>query len=292
MAGTVPCETCWRQMKLEPFPNRIHGWVWGLFLAVTMLILGLQTAFQGHNVWSGWREGSELRKPVYAETVHRDAVFRTRANTWSNLAYVAVGLYAIVLGAHDARRRARTKGGYLVSTPAMSILFGAACCYLGFGSGLFHASLSHRGQQMDVAAMYSPLVALIALNIGRLWPETGGERMARATWPALCVLAVAASALLFIYKWSMSSGVVLPGLILAVLAFGILDRIRLHTRMAARWLIVAGVMLVLAALSRHLDIQGQFFPTGDAWMQGHSFWHLFTSLALIATYFYYRSETY
>ncbi len=291
MAETPQCEACWRKMKLEPFPNRIHGWVWGLFLALTILLLGMQSALQGSDVWSGWREGGELRHPVYAEAVHIDAVFRTRANTWSNMFYVAVGLYAIVLGVHDARRRAQSNDGYLVSTPAMSILFGATCCYLGFGSGLFHASLSYRGQQLDVAAMYSPLVALIALNIGRLWPELSLGGTERPTWPVLCVLAVAASALLFIYKWSMSSDVVLPGLILAVLAFGVLDRIRQRTQLASRWLLAGTSMLVLAAACRQLDVAGKFFPAGDAWLQGHSFWHLFTSLCLICMYFYYRSET-
>jgi predicted membrane channel-forming protein YqfA (hemolysin III family) len=273
-------------MRLEPFPNRIHGWVWGLFLAIIILLLGLQASFQGTNPWAGWREGNELRKPVYAEAVHVDAVFRTQANTWSNMFYVAVGLYAVVLGVYDARRRAQSSSGYLVFTPSMSILFGAACCYLGFGSGLFHASLTYRGQQLDVAAMYSPLVALIALNIGRWWPETGERR----TWPLLCALAVIASALLYIYKWSMASGTVLPALILAVVIFGVLDRFQNRTQLAVRWLAVAVVMLVLGVLCRNLDIEGRFFPTGDAWLQGHSFWHLFTSLALMSMYFYYRSE--
>ncbi len=287
MSDTSEQASFWRLSKLEPFPCRIHLWVWGLFAAIVVALLLMQTALQGRDLWAGWREASELRKPVYAEAVHMDAVFRTRANTWSNMFYVAAGLYAVVLGVYDARRRKSPGVGYLVSTPAMSVLFGAACCYLGFASGLFHASLTYRGQQLDVAAMYSPLVALIALNIGRLWPEIKG----RPAWPLLCVLAVTVSALLYVYKWSMSSTKVLPGLILAVIVFGVLDRIRPRTRLATRWLVAAGLMLVLSALSRGLDIQGRFFPTGDAWLQGHSFWHLFTSLALLCTYFYYRSET-
>ena len=281
----------WRVLALEPFPARIHAWVWGVFGAIVVVLLVVQAALQGHDVWGGWREGGELRRPVYAEAVHVDAVFRTRANTWSNMFYVAAGLYAIVLGVHDARRRTPSKSGYLLFTPAMSVLFGAACCYLGFGSGLFHASLTYRGQQLDVAAMYSPLVALIALNIGRWWPEAtlGGKE--RSTWPLLCTLAVIASALLYVYKWSMSSGRVLPALILTVFAFGVADRFQKRTKLFSRWLAVAGVMLVLGVTCRNLDIQGRFFPTGDAWLQGHSFWHLFTSLALISAYFYYRSET-
>ena len=287
MTDATQCGTCWKQMRLEPFPCRIHIWVWGLFAVVVVALLATQAALQGHDVWAGWREGSELHKPVYAEAVHMDALFRTRANTWSNMFYVAAGLYAIVLGVYDARRRLPAKSGYLASTPAMSVLFGTACCYLGFGSGLFHASLSYRGQQMDVAAMYSPLVALIALNIGKWRPEIKPRR----TWPLLCALALTVSALLFVYKWSMSSSVVLPGLILAVMAFGVADRFQKRTQLGWRWLVAAGGMLVLSAVCRGLDVQGRFFPTGDAWLQGHSFWHLFTSLALMCAYFYYRSET-
>ena len=291
MAEEARCEACWQWMKLEPFPNRIHVWAWGLFLAIVLLLLAMQVAFQGRDVWAGWREGPELRQPKYAEAVHIDNLFRTRADTWSNLAYVAVGLYAIVLGVYDARRRPANSSGYLVFTPAMSLLFGAACCYLGFGSGLFHASLSYRGQQLDVAAMYSPLVALIALNVGRWFPEWSLGGKERPTWPVLCMLAVIASALLFVYKWSMSSDIVLPALILVVLVFGVLDRFRQRNHLAARWLLVAGAMLVLAVLCRQLDVEGRFFHTGDAWLQGHSFWHLFTGMALMCMYFYYRSET-
>ena len=89
----------------------------------------------------------------------------------------------------------------------------------------------------------------------------------------------------------MASGTVLPALILAVVVFGVLDRFQKRTQPAVRWLAVAGVMLVLGVVCRNLDIEKSFFSTGDAWLQGHSFWHLFTSLALISTYFYYRSET-
>ena len=79
--------------------------------------------------------------------------------------------------------------GYVIRTPAMSILFGFACCYLGFGSGLFHASLTRLGQQLDVAAMYSPLVAAIAMNVGRWMPRLNRMVVRRVFrpgqfWPA------------------------------------------------------------------------------------------------------------
>ena len=77
---------------------------------------------------------------------------------------------AIAIGWHDLRHPCPGGAGYLVRTPALSLSFGLACCYLGAGSGLFHASLTRFGQQLDVAAMYAPLLVLIAVNMGRWIP--------------------------------------------------------------------------------------------------------------------------
>ena len=57
-------------------------------------------------VWEGWRASGELQRPVYGERIFVDSIFRTRANTWSNLAYVFVGIYVMVIGIFDWRRSA------------------------------------------------------------------------------------------------------------------------------------------------------------------------------------------
>ena len=218
-------------------------------------------------------------------------VFRARANTWSNLAFVLVGLYAIALGWHDLRRPSPGDAGYLVRTPALSLMFGLACGYLGAGSGLFHASLTRFGQQQDVVAMYAPLLVLIAVNLGRWLPclPQGGRRRSLPTWPISITLVVVASVLLFFYKWSMSSLNVLSTLIATVVVFAVLDRFRTSRKIDVRWLCWSDVALVAAVICRQLDIAGRF--TGpDAWLQGHAMWHLLTSLSLGCMYFYYRSE--
>jgi hypothetical protein len=272
--------------------------------ALVLILYGLEQGGRGQNVWAGWQASPELRRPAYAERVRSDEVFRTRANTWSNLAYVLVGLYAFALGWHDrqeklsraSRHPESVRGypesirGYVRHTPAMSFLFGGACCFLGAGSGLFHASLSRRGQQLDVAAMYAPLLALIAVNLGRWYPRVQAGRVCRSvpSWPLLTGLVVLASFLLYHYKWSMSSGVVLPVLILAVGGFAVLDLFRADGRGALFWLALAGVALALAVVCRQLDVAGRFSGP-DSWLQGHAFWHLLTSGSLGCMYLYQRS---
>jgi hypothetical protein len=53
-----------------------------------LVLYGLSQGGRGQNVWDGWQESPELWRPAYAERVRGNDVFRTRANTWSNLTYV------------------------------------------------------------------------------------------------------------------------------------------------------------------------------------------------------------
>ena len=270
----------------------IHAFAWGALLVLTLVLVGLSQNSRGRNVWEGWRESSELRRPAYAERVYLSEAFRTRSNTWSNLAYVLVGLYGIAIGWHDLKNQSPSGAGSLRQTPALSFMFGVACCYLGVGSGLFHASLTRLGQQLDVAAMYAPLLSLIAVSISRRIPRLnfGRRHLNLPTWPILVALVALASSLLFVYKWSMSSRNVLGTLIATVAAFAVLDQLRSSRKLDARWLAGSSAALVAAVICRQLDIAGRF--TGpDAWLQGHALWHVLTSISLGCMYFYYRLES-
>ncbi|MFN7737496.1 MAG: ceramidase domain-containing protein [Pirellula sp.] len=294
----------------------IHSIPWGTTCILILLLVCVAEFYRGKNIWSDWVASPELRRSNYAEVIHAQDLFRTRANTWSNLAYVVVGIYAICFGIDDARQRNRTNRNYLIDTPAMSLLFGTACCYLGFGSGLFHASLTRWGQQLDVGSMYAPLLACIAINLGRYAPAlpllgatmnpktpvptcpTPAYRV--PTWPILVVGVIAISYLLYHYKWSMSSGQVLPLHIAIVTGFAIADcvpnvyplpphRPRRY-RIQRWWLAVALVSLILAVACRQIDVAGNF-SSPESWCQGHAIWHILTAASLGSMYLYYRSES-
>ena len=272
-------------------PVWVHATALGGMLVLILLLIGFSAVFQGRNIWDGWTEASELRHPGYAETIHIDEVFRTRANTWSNLAYVLVGFYALAMGRHDLRRKYFSDTNYLLQTPALSFLFGIMCCYLGFSSGLFHASLTRLGQQLDVASMYAPLLVFIAINLGRFIPRLrfGGWKNSFPTWPILTALVLVTSLLLFLYKWSMRSSVVLPALILTVTFFAVFDRFLQRRKFTVFWVLLSGLALVGARVCWQLDVAGKFSGP-DTWFQGHAIWHLLTGLSLGSMYLYYRSE--
>lgn len=273
-------------------PLRVHLFAWGVMAALVVVLLGLVRHYEGRDFWQGWTESRELRQPGYAERIYRQDFFRTRANSWSNLAYVLVGLYALGLAADDWRKRQVRSTGYVAGTPAMSLLFGLACCYLGFGSGLYHASLTRWGQQLDVAAMYAPLLAGAALYLGRWGREARAGRSGVSTflsWPWLSGVVLIACYLLYRYKWSMSSQTVLTTLILLVGLLGLADVFLARQRMRFRWLGWSALALGMAVACRQLDVAGKFSGP-DAWLQGHALWHLLTALSLACLYAYHRDE--
>lgn len=282
-------------MKERPHAHGVlSGWihvsVWCALIALTLILFAVSRACQGREVWRGWGESSDFAKPRYSERIRAHEVFRTRANTWSNLAYVLVGFYGIAHGLRDRCHPRSAANGYLVGTPAVSLLFGAACCSLGAGSGFFHASLTRVGQRLDVATMYAPLLVFIAVHVGRWIPRVSfGADRRLPTWPVLGGLAVVAALLLYQYKWSMSARTVLSTLIATVGILGVLDRFWTSPKLNVRWLALAGVALAAGVACRELDVAARF--TGpDAWLQGHALWHVLTALCLGCMYLYYRSE--
>lgn len=272
-----------------PTPIWVHGFAWGGAFLVVIVVAWLSELLSGQHVWSNWAESRELRRSAYSEKVYFNELLRTRANTWSNLSYVIVGLYAIALGCVDWGLRTNATAGYLRRTPLLSVAFGITCCLLGFGSGLFHASLTRFGQHLDVAAMYTPLLVLISISLGRFLPTIPiGWHTRIATWPLLLIIVAITSWLLFLYKWQMSSLHVLTTLIVALTSLLAFDVVHRRGQCDQRWLIGSTVSLVLAVVCRQLDVAGNF-SSPDAWWQGHAIWHVLTSMSLASVFLYFRS---
>ena len=273
------------------WPLSVHVCSWSILLVFTALLASVTLPANTNNFWDGWRESHGLRNPSYTEQIFISQIIRTRANTWSNLSYILVGLYAIALSCHDHRQSVTSTSGYVVRTPVMSLTFGVACCILGLASGLFHASLTRMGQQIDVAAMYMPLLTLCAVNLGRWMPASFnmGRRLFPC-WIPLLILVAVCSVILFVFKWSMSSVVVLSSLIAMVGISIVADQFRTSRQLNIRWVLLSFALLIAAVACRELDIARRF-SSPQSWLQGHAFWHLLTSLSLATIYVYYRSET-
>ena len=234
--------------------------------------------------------GSPLQSThAFAEAIH-PSIFRTRANTWTNLSYVFVGLYVVALAWWDVRRKATEQDPYAVRQPALMALFGVACIVLGFGSGLMHAAMTPFGHKLDVFGMYITLAALIALQWARWVPVVPFVKCRWSTWPFFAIVAVAVSVLLLVHGQKLASGnVIVFSLICLVWLGSGVDTLSRNTSLQFRWLLLAFVSAAIAYFIWRLDRARQF-ASPDAWMQGHAIWHVLTATSLGAMAYFYRSE--
>jgi len=275
---------------LRGAPRWVHGFSWGVTGVFMLVLVVLYIIYLDTNVWMILCDVPLPTKHGFNEALH-GSIYRQRANTLSNLAYVLVGLYVITYAWWDYRRPTKETDPYAVRYPALMGLFGVACIELGIGSGLMHAAMTSWSHKLDVLGMVATLCVLVALHCARWIPSipAGGRRW--PTWPVAGFLAVTISIYLTlnVNKLGSAGNIAYAGFIGGIGASMVVEHFFGKTSRQYRWLVLAFVTLVVAFLSWHLDREGQF-SSPESWFQGHVFWHFFTAATLGSVAIFYRSE--
>lgn len=184
------------------------------------------------------------------------------SNAWSNVAYVAVGVWILW-----ARRRG----------PASALTaIGVAALLLGLGSFSFHATGIRVFEVVDVSGMYliSGLALTFALQRRLGWPD--------GVAVAFFAGAVVASSLLMIALGN--DGIVMfAAQILTAIA--IEYRLRSHTPPgSARWLLGAMAALAVGLAIWTFDMRGPLCDPDNHLVTGHAVWHALTALSVLFFY--------
>lgn len=192
------------------------------------------------------------------------------ADTWSNLAYLAAGLWML----HAARGR---------NAPGLGF-FGPAAIAVGLCSGIYHASYTYALQLLDFLGMYLFCFLVLVLNARRLrWIDEG----AQARWYLGGVAALsAATPLLF------ETGLPIQGLVFVLILAGVGQEIALARRADGRApayapFAAALALLTGAAVFSALDVTRTWCDPDDHWIQGHALWHVLSAAALVALFYFY-----
>lgn len=214
------------------------------------------------------RTATVLDSTIY-DGAKLNRLLREPQNTVSNLAYVFVGIAVAASG----RRW-------------LSLGFAAACVFLGIGSGLYHASLLPAWRMLDILGVYAVLFCLVALGIGTVF------RAKRFELPVTFVAWMAAffcgihrndyrvGGFKLLDSTYVVVGCVAVGSVCALLALWSCESRR-------RAFGFAGLLAVSAPLAFFGGIADRFrgsLAAPDAIVQGHTLWHFFGAVALLATY--------
>jgi hypothetical protein len=238
---------------------------------------------------------------------------RQPIDTWSNLAFVLVGLLIL----EDVLRSSSTRSNLLARRRVYGFVYVFAVMLIGLGSWFYHASLTFAGQWFDVMGMYLLGTFMVLYNVARLsvspWvthPHASrqGIRMPRPRMMSGRTFAL--SYVLFNLALAISLIVVpelrryLFGMLLvATIILEVLIRYRsrgfswkradytnrLKPRFQTGYFIAALLIYLLAQIIWTLDLNHVVCDPAGL-LQGHAVWHALTALSAGLLYLYYRSE--
>jgi len=194
------------------------------------------------------------------------------ANTWSSLAFVVIAIIVIIRW---------TRARHIASQPVYPVLLALTLLVVGLGSAFFHATLSFRGQFIDVLGMY--LIATFALlyGIDRL-SGLGNKRLIGAYLATNSILAAV------LYWVPLLRRAIFGFLMVAVIAVEAAIARRGQHRSATRLQIAIALLGIGFAL--WIFDYTRILCQPESWMQGHAMWHVLGALAAWYLYLYYQDQ--
>ncbi len=274
---------------LNKAPGWVHAYTWSIFGVLFLVLLVLFILYRDTDIWYLWFGNQPKDQHAFAEAI-TPGIFRTRSNSWSNLAYVLVGIYIVTYAWWDLRRTTTDRDPYAVRQPALMALYGMACIVLGFGSGLMHASMMPFGHKADVFGMFFTFAALIALQWGRWIPYVPFTNRRWPSWPIFGIAAIAVSLLLLAYSKEFGGAETILGWLTRLIVLGIVvDAVWRRTSQQYFWLFLAIISLAVGGYLQRADVARRLNPS-DAWLQGHAVWHLLTAAMYAFMAIFYRTE--
>lgn len=194
------------------------------------------------------------------------------ADTWSNLAYVAFGVWMIL----ETRRVPRER------RPPSLALFGPASIAVGVFSGIYHASYTYFFQFFDFVGMFLFCFTVITANALRLgWVE-----------PPRRVAFLLAGVLGFSLLVPLVGQTRFPiqGLVAVLIGVIVVQEARLWRRSRVRHALFALALALLGAAAAFslVDVTRVWCDPANHWLQGHAFWHVLSAAALYALFRFYR----
>ncbi len=192
------------------------------------------------------------------------------ADTWSNLAYIVLGILMIVETRNASDRRSELQ------------LFGPASVAVGLFSGVYHASYTFFLQFFDFVGMFLFSFTVIAENALRLGWIQAKSKVA-FFWAGVLFF----SALVPLLWWL---GAPFQGLVFLLILAIIYQEWSAHRNVGAagsyRLFGLALLLMTIGALFSLSDVTRVWCDPKNHWLQGHALWHVFTAAALYALYRY------
>lgn len=237
--------------------------------------------YQDVSFWENWILGEAGKYEEFCERNRMDQLIREPSNTFSNLAYVWLGLQVIAFAIYDKSKS--TLQNRLEQWPVFSWLLGLALILLGAGSFFYHASLSRLAQRWDMTGVYTVMLILLIYTLFQFFPNR------KKYVSGAVIVSLIGALLLYYFKWSLNGLMFLPAFIGSVLVFMLANQLIKKPRRNLKWAGISVVSLLSAFTLWYLDRE-KILCYPNSWFQGHAIWHCLTGWSVFSVYLYFRSE--
>lgn len=191
------------------------------------------------------------------------------ANTWSNLAYVFIGLAIFIWGRTGSRQTAR--------------IFAYNLIFVGIASGIYHASYTFFFQLGDFIAMYALLFVLLVLNLKRA--VNLRQAMMFAFW-LIAVVCFTALTILF-HKTGIPIQILVVLIIISIFVSEVWINFKWKHKIDYSYYYPGWALLAVAFIFSILDVTRTMCYPYHPILQGHALWHVLSALSILALYFFY-----
>jgi hypothetical protein len=227
--------------------------------------------------WSMWRPATCMPDACFCEAIGTGTI-RQPIDTWSNLAFVLVGLLIL----ENVLRPASTRSNLLARRRVYGLVYVFAVVLIGLGSWFYHASLTFVGQWFDVMGMYLLGTFMMLYAVARLRP-LGNRTFALNYMLFNLMLATSLIVVPELRRYLFGA------LVVVTIGLEVAIRRRDVKQIRAGYFVGALLIYLLAQFIWTLDLNHIVCdPTGL--LQGHAVWHILTAVSAGLLYLYYRSE--
>jgi hypothetical protein len=198
------------------YNHRPRVFTWPIFgtLIFSILLFVVYKLNQYITVWDKYKQAGG-NATLFCEVNRFDQLIVQPSNTWSNIGFIISALIILSIAKNDRKYYKRSKVNNLLARyPGFSYLSGFSLLYLGLGSFLYHASLTHTFQKLDQTGMYFVLISATAYNMYKLFPKIRFKKQLYSSHKFIIIKAIVLMLAFFFYLWKLPINIIFPLMVL------------------------------------------------------------------------------
>lgn len=229
-----------------------------------------------------------LAQTEVCEAIYWDSAIRQPFSTFSNFPYLFFAVIAFGLGRNDELLGESQQSNTLLSSPKINSLFALNFLFIFAGSNFYHAALLTISNTADFFGVYASASLPLVYNGLKTYHYRRGDRKGGVSnglvlFAGLVQLLFVVACLLFVDDFET--------ILLTALGLIVLSSVWFHFHHTEKnaWLYL-GLAVGLSGIAYACFKLDKLWCNPVSWIQGHFWWHVFSSTSIFFLYLFFRRE--